>query len=374
MTRVLLRPREAVGPLPTILYPEVPLDGATNIKKLKWSPSGRLILIEAVTASYDSSKPQDGLIVVLNPTDRTVVCRKPGMRHAFWGEEDSLWVWASNNWLVCSSPYTSCVTVNSGYGKASEFPFASQPWDFSTASNRLAVASHVDGTDDWQLRVFEEGNETVDLTLTPKNPNGGQRRPNLTFSPSGRRLAVVFSGWIGYEQPGPDEFWLVDVAKQSADHIHNGKCRWWQIFDCDTQSLDPSWFASEDAVAYGDGIFGIGELSIPTGHARTILGKHSDVYDILASPSGKWIAFERWPGEKGNADRYDRCMGVISRGGRQVRHLPVEFITWPYMYADWHPGKDALAVLRRNPGESTHDLLYWNLEEGASNKSVQATK
>lgn len=369
LSQALFRPREANGPQPTTLYASVPLDGATNIKKLKWSPSGRYVLIEAVTIRTYSSDPKDGLLVVVSAADRTVAYRKSGVRHAFWGKDDSLWIWNANDWLVHSPPFTSCAEVKSGYGRKSERPFDHHPWDFAPNSKRLAVATHAVGTDDWRVHIYEDGHESFALTLTPKNPNGDQRTPNLKFSPSGSLLAVVFTGWIGHEQSGPEEFWLLDVDRQSASHLHSGKIRWTQLVDCDAQCLDPSWSSSEDAVVFGDSHFGIGELSIPAGWRSTILGKRSDTYDVLLSPSGRWISFHRWPGEDDDPGRYDRCMGVISRDGRRVLHMPPKYVHWPYIYLDWHPSKDAIAVLYENPGNSSLDLLYWNLEEGDSVRS-----
>jgi hypothetical protein len=134
------------------------------------------------------------------------------------------------------------------------------------------------------------------------------------------------------------------------------------LWDAGTQSLTPSWAVTEDTVAYGDSEFGIGELSIPHGKTRSILQKNSGVYDILLSPSGRWISFERWPGKKEAADRYNKCFGVVSRNGRKILYLPETFISWPYMYADWHPTREGLAVLRRNCISSSHDLYYWSLE------------
>jgi len=372
--RATTAPREAIGPPPTTLYPAVPLDGATNIKKIEWSPSGAFILIEAVTASYDSSKPGDGLLVVLDPAGKTVVSRLPGMRHAFWGRDDSLWVWAANDWSVYSPPFKSHTLVESGYSGESECAFDSQPWAFAANPNSLAVAEHVDDTDDWNVRIYENGRESFTSRLTPQYANGSQRHPGLTFSPSGRLLAVVFRGWVAYETPGPEELWLIDLSSRSARHIHSGKSRWWQIADCDTQRLAPAWSAAGDAVVYGDGTFGIGELSLPGGRTRTIMRGNSRVSDVALSPSGQWLSFERWPVEDAEEWRHDGCMGVISRDGRAIFCLPEESITWPYMYTAWHPHREALAVLRRNRQQSTHDLLYWDLGMGVPDQLLRRTQ
>jgi hypothetical protein len=363
-------PREEIGPEPTSLHKAVPLDGATNIKKLKWSPSGKYILIEAVTTGWDSFYQKDGLIVVIESYSTTVVCRLKGMRNAFWGNNDTLWVLASNKWFVYKNPFKSYVNVLTGCNEPLKFPaysYDAGKWAFNPQSNKFAIVQHVKGTSSFDVHVYQNGQEFFTIRLTPKYPDGGFRVASLTSSPSGNFLSVVFKCGIG-----PNEFWLIDINKQSASHIHNGKIRWWQIIECDTQNLEPSWSTSEDAVVYGDRNFGIGELAIPEGRTRTILGKNTGVYDILLSPSGKWIAFKRWPSEKGITNRYDRCMGVVSRNRRRVLHLPKKYINWPYMYADWNPTRDVLAVLRRNPGQSTHELLYWNLEE-TSNKTLQQT-
>lgn len=185
-------------------------------------------------------------------------------------------------------------------------------------------------------------------------------------SPSGNLLAVVFSGWVGYEQPGPEELWLVDMQKQTASYVHRGKCRWWQIFDCDTQQIDPSWSAKEDSIVYGDSIFGVEELAIPSAARRTILSPGSDTYDVVLSPSGNWVLFKRWPGEHGNPNRFDRCLGVVSRDGGKVVHVPVECVSWPYLYSDWHPLREGIATLWQKPNRSGFDLLYWNLESAQS--------
>ena len=361
---------ERVGPSPTLVYPAVPLDGANSVEKIRWSPSGDLILIEAAALS-GSTEPRHRLVVVLDLATRSVAARVPGARLASWGPEDSLWVWTAEDWEVYAPPFRSATVWESGYGAFAKHDYGTDSWDLSTASGRLAVATGTEapideypaGGDDWNITVFEHGKESFAVQITPEYANGSMRKPSLTFSPSGRLLAVVISGWLGYESPGREELWLVDVEERRVAHVHNGKNRWWQLADGDIQSLDPSWSLAEDAVVYGDYFFGIEELSIPGAESRSVIGKRSEVADVLISPTGRWIAFDRWPDEKEEEDQYDRCLGAVSRDGRRTLHLPKEFINWPYMYKAWHPKKDVLAVLRRNPGHQTHDLLFWDLGE-----------
>ncbi|MDA8018689.1 MAG: hypothetical protein MPN21_14705 [Thermoanaerobaculia bacterium] len=349
---------ESVGPTPTLLYPAVPLGEAVSVEKISWSPSGAFILIETEDGSR-SGYPKVGPVVVLDLANRSVVARIEGAQHAWWGADDSIWVWTDDNWNVYASPFHSPVPWDSGYG---EQPYR---FDLNTRSERLAVAEFVDVSENWAITVFENAKESFAVRLTPKYrnpyPTGSMRSPSLTFSPSGRFLAVVISGWVGHESSGPQELWMVDVKEQRLSHVHTGKYKWWQIADADTQSLHPSWTASEDAVIYGDITYGIEELSIPDAKSRTIIGRGPEVYKVLVSPTGRWIAFERWPEEDENVDRYDRWLGVVSRNGRKILHLPVSSISWPDMYKDWHPKKDVLAVLKRNDGQETHDLYTWDL-------------
>ncbi len=232
------------------------------------------------------------------------------------------------------------------------------------APTRLYAAVPLDGAFIVEKILWSPSGDFILIAaVAPSGPHeDGHRSPSsLKFSPSGRFLAAVVRGWLGYESPGPEELWLVDVEKRHVSHLHNGKDRWWQIADGDIQSLDPSWTAAEDAVVYGDYFFGIEELSIPGAKRRTIVGKRSEISGVLISPTGRWIAFERWPDEK--RDRCDRCFGAVSRDGSTTLHLPWEFINWPYMYKAWHPQEDLLAVLKRNPGQLTHDLFFWDLRE-----------
>lgn len=354
--------RESIGPTPTPLYPAVPLDGARAIEKIRWSPSGAFILIEAATDT-GASYPTKGFVVVLDLANRSVAARIESARHASWGADDSVWVWSDDQWNVFAPPFQSSVIWDSGYGEEPN------GFDLNTRSERLAVAEYSEASEDWTIRVFENAKESFALQLKPKYTNsfGMMRRPSLTFSPSGRWIAIVISGWVGYEQPGPEELWLVDVEEQHLSHLHTGKYKWWQIFDADTQSLEPSWTPSEDAVVYGDFTYGIEELSIPGAESRAVIGKRSEVHDVLVSSTGRWIAFERWPGEEEDANRYDRCLGAVSRDGRKILHLPREFVHWPYMYKDWHPKKDVLAVLKKDVERRRHDLFYWDLGEGDPN-------
>ena len=107
---------ETVGPTPTLLYPAVPLDEAVSVEEISWSPSGAFILIETEDRS-GSGYPKVGPVVVLDLANRSVAARIEGAQRAWWGADDSIWVWTNDNWNVYAPPFHSPVPWDSGYGE-----------------------------------------------------------------------------------------------------------------------------------------------------------------------------------------------------------------------------------------------------------------
>jgi hypothetical protein len=112
-------------------------------------------------------------------------------------------------------------------------------------------------------------------------------------------------------------------------------------------------------MAFGGFEFPVEAIDVTTGHIRQVLGWNSDVYDLEFSGTGDWIAFTHWPSRSEDREHCHRCLGILRHGGNELLYL--EDMRWPYIWHDWHPRENTLAVLT---GESGHyRLLLWRLVE-----------
>jgi hypothetical protein len=166
------------------------------------------------------------------------------------------------------------------------------------------------------------------------------------------------SGWISYEQEGPEEMWLLDIPKRRVKFIHEGKTTGWQLWDYSTQSLSPTWVGGSDEVVFGDSMFGIERVNLKNRRVVRILGANFDAHDVQVSAKGDWIAFERWSDE----ELCSRCFGVTNRSGEMVVYLPEGYLDQFNIWSAWHPDKNKLAIISKN-SDDNHYLLLWDLSE-----------
>jgi hypothetical protein len=356
-------PSETYGPVPKLLSDALPLEAAWSITTMKWSPDGRFIAIGADTNPdyYGFDGRQPIVILVDSETGQSIVQISEAL-YPVWASDNRLWVLSRNHWRSYAEPFAEAELIDLGYEREKDHPFDYKLWAFDPDTQTLAVAEPSEEPSEWHIHIWQGGTPTYQVELQPRNRaiDGGNRGLELSFSPTGTHLALVVSGWIAYEQPGPEELWLLEIAEGELKFLREGKTKAWKLWDYEVQDLNPYWSPDGKEIAVADYTFGVEKIAVESGRTRRILGWNSHVYDVGLSPSGEWMAFVRWPEKEEDDDLCLRCVGVLSMSGKHITYLPEAKVDWPYIWYDWHPRKNMLAVLTKQCKER-YRLYLWDL-------------
>jgi hypothetical protein len=234
-------PAEAVGPEPDLVSDSLLLPRGVQVVEIKWSTDGRFLAINAQPSPASDAK--EGVIAVLEVDGGDKIAQIPSTGHGlFWDEKSSLWSLAGDQWDVYTAPFMEKHEVSLGYVGEQNHLLAYEKWDFEPNEELLAVAEPDSDRSVWTIQLWKKATPLYEVDLKPKHDwEYGPRDLELLFSPDGAYLALVVSGWIGYEQPGPDELWVLGVSTGQLNLLHEGKTNGWQIFDSPVQDLSPSW-------------------------------------------------------------------------------------------------------------------------------------
>lgn len=350
-------PGEVAGPEPDLVSDALPLPEALHIAGMKWSPDGRFIAI----GMYVNSNSQGRVIFLFEVDTGDEAAQIPGGGpNLFWSKDNRLWILAGNHWEVYSEPFTQKQLVPLGYENEEDEPLAYKKWAFSPDSQILAVAEADWEEKVWNIRLWKGAAPLQNVRLKPRYDeygDGGPRDLELFFSQNGAYLALVISGWLGYEQPGPEELWVLDVGTGNLRFLHEGKTKSWKFFDYETQDVTLSWSPTAEELVFGGFEFPMESINLNSGRVTHVLGWNTEIYDPLFSKTGDWIAFERWPSDSEDRDHCLRCFGALKYQGNELVYL--DDLDWPYIWYDWHARENTLAVLT---GEGGHyRLLLWRL-------------
>lgn len=336
-------PRETVGPVPIVVKDSLPVQG---VHTLKWSPDGQLIALMA----------RDKVVNILDVETWSEISQIDQAPNLTWSADNRLWILAEDHWDVYERPYTSIEQLPLGYERKDSISRMS----FEPNSQTLAVVELSDDKKFWLISIWREGVPVYTVTLRPRY--GTRDWMQLSFSPDGNSLMLVMSGWMNYEQPGPEEMWLLDVSKGKVRFIHEGKTNAWQIWDYSVQRLSPAWGRTSDEVVFGDARFGVERVNLRTRRVARVLGAGYGARNIQVSAKGDWIAFERQPDRTEDDKSCSRCFGVTNRNGKRAVYLPGDYLDQSYIKAAWHPEKPMLAIISRNSHGNDY-LLLWDLSD-----------
>lgn len=174
----------------------------------------------------------------------------------------------------------------------------------------------------------EELVETIHFTSEqwPGLVEGYEPIVRLHFSPSCDQVALISSGWFGYESLSQEELWLLDIPAHTFERVVLGKTlKRSMVADYPVQDVDPDWSPDEEAFVFGSGEFGIEVYDLTTSEQRTIVGPKDNLYHAKWSPSGEWIAAIQRGGREADDRMYvltpDGSKHSFTKGCERIEHF-----------------------------------------------------
>ncbi|MEM7034993.1 MAG: hypothetical protein AAF629_35970 [Chloroflexota bacterium] len=354
----------------------LPLSKDSLVDQTIWSPNG-----EYIALAIDVN--DNFFTIVVNATTGEEVIRTIGSYRIKWDHQNRLWKYMGNGWRIydpvieakrpnkpAGAPFLedTCETAKQLFVDCDIFfakhvdeldlvasPARYQAWDFHIEKRRLIVAKK-HAQDAWVFRLWDNNNLMGEVPFTPIYKE--DRALSLWLSPNGQFATIKLDGWIGYETPGPEELWLLDIKKQEMSFIQKGMTKGWQLWDYDVQGLETTWFPDNQAVLVSDSNFGMEKIDTQTRKRVRLSDWNTHAFDEALSPQGQWVAYEVWA-PRDSSVICDKCIAVQNLAGGQIVYLPTTFLGWPYIDYAWHPKDKQLAITT----ESTNGyvLLIWSV-------------
>ena len=356
---------------PEVLIPQAFLTKSVKLKSepflIQWSPSSRWLLIRA--------KDEAALLELADPARLQRITPVPDERNEIaWSQDSRLWVRTANGWVVYSPGNSNParfpwqkpnVPLKEVEGKpdSSGNDLLPPNWVFApdlkttvTLTQRSSMRTRGNTSfyeDDYRLVGWRGGKRQFERTFKPKHTGSARQVGFGDFSPDGRRVALVVTGWEAYEQPGQEEIWVLDLESHELSFLCEGKTgfSWWPSdwWDYHVQRGFQSWLADGSAIIIGDRQFGVELVDVASGRKKVILAPN---WGSRPRASREWIAYDR-------SDRADGELAVARIDGAAWGRVPLKtenVHTW-----SWSPLTNTLAAIGGGPRSGEYIIQLWNM-------------
>ncbi|BCM90018.1 hypothetical protein IAD21_01869 [Abditibacteriota bacterium] len=186
-----------------------------------------------------------------------------------WDNRNRLWAPHGNGWDVWQAPWRTSTRV--------EAHIPRQVWNDTGKSleafepNFQTVACFSSGSP-ISIQLWRKGKHLFDANIALGASESGERLESVEWSPEGQQLAFSLGGWVGYEQEGAHELWVLDVASQKLRLVARGAVEGWVMVDRATQDTDPAWSRDGKTLFWGSQGFGINATNVQSATERRIFG------------------------------------------------------------------------------------------------------
>ena len=227
-------------------------------------------------------------------------------------------------------------------------------WDTCPSKDLMIIGRELPGTA-WDLELWQAATVIDTFRLDSDQWSGldSAFRPypaGAALSPTCEHFAVGLYGWIYWEGDGQEELWLVDLPDRSIQRVLKGRWTFSRLWDYPVQDIDPSWSPDGDEIVFGDSRFGLEIYDIKSGNRRWLSGPGQSGYSPQWSPSGQWIAVERYGPES--------SVIVISTDSKWTDYIEgCDFIS----AMSWASSDDRFAYLCSGKFGESKDLYVWSL-------------
>jgi|GEM_PF-4176887 len=289
-----------------------------------------------------------------------------------WIDEYTLWLWD------CKNDQAATISIRTGqivYEKSTPVPedelniaiFEPTGKNKTIATctqQNLVVRGGSTKQGEYEITLWREEKIAATFPFSSEQWENVDSSPDALsgFSPNCEYFYLVLYGDFGPESFATKELWLLDVPNESFKLAFRGRQEAsYALFDVPVQYVIPSWSPDDHEFVFGDSVFGLEIYNVVNDKRRFLAGPSSKLSSPQWSPTGKWIAAQKYGEPSRNDSLGDDFLAVISPDGKEMALSSACSLIYEFA---WSPSGKQIAYTCNYFSESSSEELASPCPEG----------